>query len=349
MFKRKTVFVVGAGASFEAGLPIGDQLAKIIEQKLDFSYEGGKLVNGSSEIAQGYDVASSRVGLKRGSFVAEGRQIAASMPLSISIDNYLHTHSHNKAALVLGKLAIANSILEAEQESDFFCQPHDIIDFIDLHARYDGTGRSPSWHNTFFKMATENVKRDALDEVFKNVSVITFNYDRCIEHYVESAFAQFMALSRADARALRERLEIIHPYGKVGELHGDFPTGTAFGEKIYGDQLFEISQQLRTFTEQMDDGDTVARMRLRLAEAETIVFLGFAYGDMNLALMEEQRDLRGIEVLGTAFRISEGNRTVIDAQLRRALSLESRHHLPITLESTTCRELLQDHWRRIIR
>lgn len=38
MFKRKTVFIVGAGASKELDLPMGDGLKGIIAQKLFFEW-----------------------------------------------------------------------------------------------------------------------------------------------------------------------------------------------------------------------------------------------------------------------------------------------------------------------
>jgi len=41
MFKSKTLFVVGAGASQEAGLPTGTELKSIIAEKLDITFDHG--------------------------------------------------------------------------------------------------------------------------------------------------------------------------------------------------------------------------------------------------------------------------------------------------------------------
>ena len=38
MFESKTVFVLGAGASHEVGLPVGSGLAEIISKKLDIRF-----------------------------------------------------------------------------------------------------------------------------------------------------------------------------------------------------------------------------------------------------------------------------------------------------------------------
>jgi hypothetical protein len=40
MFHRQTLFVVGAGASFELDLPLGTALAKSIKQKMDIRFGG---------------------------------------------------------------------------------------------------------------------------------------------------------------------------------------------------------------------------------------------------------------------------------------------------------------------
>jgi hypothetical protein len=39
MFKRRTLFVLGAGASAEVGLPLGSQLANTIGTKVDIRFE----------------------------------------------------------------------------------------------------------------------------------------------------------------------------------------------------------------------------------------------------------------------------------------------------------------------
>jgi hypothetical protein len=47
MFKRRTLFILGAGASYEACLPTGVSLAKIIREKMDVRFgEGNKRIGG---------------------------------------------------------------------------------------------------------------------------------------------------------------------------------------------------------------------------------------------------------------------------------------------------------------
>src|SRR6185312_14412777 len=108
-----------------------------------------------------------------------GRAIKVAMPQAISIDNFLHTHSDNEQIVLMGKLGIAVSILNAERYSTIYGDPQrETLTF---------EGLKESWHTTFFKMLTENFQKGDLANLTENVSFITFNYDRCIEHYFAKA------------------------------------------------------------------------------------------------------------------------------------------------------------------
>ena len=41
MIKRPTVFVIGAGAGVDLGMPVGEKLSAIIAQKLDIRFADG--------------------------------------------------------------------------------------------------------------------------------------------------------------------------------------------------------------------------------------------------------------------------------------------------------------------
>lgn len=345
MFKNKTVFVVGAGGSFEVGLPIGDGLALNIADKLNFK-SGSE--GGDYEIDQAMQMmVGARYTRDMVPWYDASHRISRSMPLALSIDNYLHTHSNDEIVVKIGKLAIARCILEAERNSDLYVGPHQQFDFHALHQVYRNKNRYPSWHNTFFKMLTENVKRDGLENVFENITIITFNYDRCIEHYLVHAFAQFMGMTLDESRALCGTLEIIHPYGKVGDYFGG-ETFTYFGDSLDRTRLFQISQQIRTFTEQVTEQDTIELMRRRLSAAYNVVFLGFSYGEMNLDLLKARGDREFKTVIGTALDVSDSNKSHYDQRLRQVLKLESVHNMPIHLQNRTCFQLINDFSRKLL-
>ena len=52
MFKTRTLFVVGAGASAEVNFPVGNQLAQTIGKKLNILYDdfGSRIIAGDSDL-----------------------------------------------------------------------------------------------------------------------------------------------------------------------------------------------------------------------------------------------------------------------------------------------------------
>jgi hypothetical protein len=95
MFKSKTVFVVGAGASAEAGMPIGKTLTSDIAEILRCEGSGRRRHVANSYIQQAIETKITSQGQPLDTtlpnyFVAIDH-IIKNMPLASSIDAYLHT------------------------------------------------------------------------------------------------------------------------------------------------------------------------------------------------------------------------------------------------------------------
>src|SRR5690349_14897211 len=95
MFKSKTLFIVGAGASREAGLPTGTQLTDAIANKLSFEFLNGSWVEGAgnADIHDAIRQHASRNNLPEGDLFRAASKICDAMPQAPSIDHFLHTHS----------------------------------------------------------------------------------------------------------------------------------------------------------------------------------------------------------------------------------------------------------------
>jgi len=114
---RKNVIIVGAGASKEFNLPTGEELKKLIQQKLSYKYDRRthSRVGGDSTIREAILRISK---LEKNSLsYTDCLEIAGNMDRAPSIDNFLHTHKQNHALVRCGKLAIAKCIIEAEGNS----------------------------------------------------------------------------------------------------------------------------------------------------------------------------------------------------------------------------------------
>lgn len=92
---KKTVLILGAGASCEVGLPVGEQLMDSIAKLLDIRYDGYDLVAGDPLIAQALR-ACARLqeppSRDLNELIRAAHNIKNAMAQSQSIDNYLDAH-----------------------------------------------------------------------------------------------------------------------------------------------------------------------------------------------------------------------------------------------------------------
>ena len=128
MFNSKTLFVVGAGASAELGLPTGTELKRLIAHTVDLRFEDfQRQTHGDKLIFQALRKHLSLFPNQSGvaPYQNAGRQIKEAMPLAPSIDNFIDVHRHDDRIALMGKLAITRCILRAERSSSIFIKPED--------------------------------------------------------------------------------------------------------------------------------------------------------------------------------------------------------------------------------
>lgn len=342
MFTRKTVLVVGAGGSHEVNLPVREGLKSRIASKLQIEYDLNTRRSGDGTIAELVIRSARNKNLNPNDFFLAGRQIAAAMPQAISIDNFLHTHAANEDLVMMGKLAIAASILEAEQNSNLIVR--------DRYQTIDFSSYQNIWHNTFCKMLCEGVPLDKIDTVFDNLTIITFNYDRCIEHYVAHWLANYMLIDFGDACRLTSKMKIFHPYGQVGKLPWqDGPAAAVpYGELATIQSLPMIASQIRTFTERVDDDAMLQAMRNALGMADQVVYLGFSFNQMNMNLMRVEASQGLKNVYGTVYGMSGPNVNASRDRIARSLTSPSGGMVNNWfLSGTTANSLLNDHWYQL--
>jgi hypothetical protein len=65
--------------------------------------------------------------------------------------------------------------------------------------------------------------------------------------------------------------------------------------------------QVKTYTEQVENDDTLSSIKQEIAEAETLVFLGFSYLDLNMDVLDPGRECAVRDVFGTAVGISDSD------------------------------------------
>lgn len=283
MFRSKTTFVIGAGASFELNLPIGTGLTGKISETLRLDRKSYEMFSDRSIleavrehlISQGKSTNAN--GFAALAQVAE--RIASNMPLAPSIDNYLNTHRSDDDLVTLGKIAITRCILMAERGSYLYAR-----NGHDYYLPMTNRDLTAAWHVAFWQMLVAGVERDNLADLLANCRFIVFNYDRCLEHFLWLAIQSYFNVSRDEAAAIVNSADIVHAYGKVGGLPWMEDEVIASYGQFTGDNLNAIAGEIRTFTEAVDEGVQI-RLRAMISDADSIVFLGFGFIEQNMALI----------------------------------------------------------------
>lgn len=345
----KTVFVVGAGASFEFGLPIGNDLKNQIGKALAFDVANYRPNPGKGdgylfETIQSYAQYNRGGQIDPAKFFLASSHISSAMVLAPSIDNFIHAHNGNSEVEFCGKLAIAHLILRAESKSKLRFPSETIFT-----PRLDWS--EETWLVALLKLICEDCNLEKLPARLSGIKFIIFNYDRCIEHFIYHAIQLYYGMSPADVGKIVNNIEFFHPYGVVGKLPwqsvSDIAQSMNFGGGPTRDELIKIAAEIKTFTEGTDsDSSDVIAIRRSMEQAERIVFLGFAYHRLNVELLlgptaPERTKTR--RVIGTAYGMSDD-----DARLVRD-DLEQRLFAPslAVRNDVTCVKLFHEYSRAL--
>ena len=137
----------------------------------------------------------------------------------------------------------------------------------------------------FFELLAAGVTRENIGTIFENVTIITFNYDRCIEHFLTHALANYFSIYIEDAKAEAKKLEIFHVYGQVGPYFGEDGNRVDFGSDIHIQPEW-AKQNIKTFTEGFKETAELSAVKSAFSEAASVVFLGSHFHPQNLEVLK---------------------------------------------------------------
>jgi hypothetical protein len=301
------VFVIGAGAHAEYRMPTGAELKSSIASAVNFGTNGSdpELHNLLSDRFKG---ASSR-------YEAAGPELAKVIPSFPSIDEALHWFTSRRDIIEVGKLAIVQQILAAERRSPLATQHSD----------------ESGWLPHFLSMVMSSLQMEQASSAFRNITVINFNYDRVIEHFLYFALQEKYGLSAEIARDVISGLNMIRPYGSVGQLEWqqqDKPR-VPFGYDLGRDheRLFSISTGIYTFTEQIDQ----AEIQPVMDKARMVVFLGFGFHQQNLNLLRVTGGQPWRRAYATALGMQEENKPTMKAAISSVVGCDAPD-MPVLLD-----------------
>src|SRR5215472_7632129 len=194
MITNPTVLVLGAGASADYGFPLGYTLVV-------------QICAGLSSVDSNLYKQLLSCGFTTDEI--EGFRKAFELSGQLSIDTFLE---HRPEFLDIGKATIACCLIPSEDETNFY--------------RRSGRYR---WYEYLFSRMTATKEEFSRNQL----SVLTFNYDRSLEHFLYLALTNSFGLQVGEVAQLLKSIPIVHLYGKLGEL----PYLYSEGSRDYGQQI----------------------------------------------------------------------------------------------------------------
>ena len=353
MLSQSTTFVIGAGASSDFDFPTGEGLQDRITEYLRLNtdarrFESDRMWYALVPLMQQGDFSQL---VQR--YAGAAQRISEGMPLAASIDNFLHTHQQDNDIVLIGKIAIALAIVEAEAASPLAVRAPDSSPASPLSTERYRT----SWYFPFMKLLTMGTRSDDPRAFFRNIRFVVFNYDRCLELVLLYTLKGYYGLQLDQALEVLAGIDIIHPYGSIGPLSDSVGPGIPFG---YRDaDIGNIASGIKTFTESVDER-IVQQARLAVADADTLVFLGFGFLPQNMNLLRPKANRQAMRIYATTFGVSETDELVIREKLQdfvrtpndvgkfEFVRTNSAHTSVIDTDNGTCRNLIENHRMRLL-
>ena len=248
MIEKSTVLVLGAGASVAYGYPTGSDLVENIKTKTN-----------PNQTSVFFDDLLYKYGIKDRKTISKFNE-ALHLSDPPSIDEFL---SHRQEFIEIGKLLIAMELIPCEYKQSLF----------------DREIKNLSWYKSLYdKLRAPEVKLFNKNKL----SIITFNYDRSLEHYLFTVTKNTYGINDTECSEIVSSIPILHVYGMLDELPWQIEGGRPYGQGATPNQIKQASDRIFILSEDREGSIIFDHAFSLLEKAQVVYFLGFGYHDMNL-------------------------------------------------------------------
>jgi hypothetical protein len=338
MLRTRTTLIVGAGASAELQFPSNAELLARVIQGYDFKRTASDTStrDGQLLLRNIYKLAE-RLNKKVEEVAAAAERLRNACRLGRSIDTVLEQYDHDPLVVACGKLAITFFLGQAEARSNLKDAPR-------LEGELPLQGKiAEYWIYQLGQLITSGVPRSRIGQTLEQLTIINFNYDRSIEHFLPYALVMAYGIDLKEAQqVVADKLDIVHPHGAIGRLPwqtGDAPQAEWGVEQPWN--IHAIAAQLKSLNERSADRNALRDIRLSVASAKRLVFLGFGFQPQNVDLLFENTLSHHPDVLISTYGMSAGNTATVAQMIRRLAGLENPDQLMISQSKAW--EVLRDY------
>lgn len=262
MIHRRTVFILGSGASAPFGFPLGRSLLLRVVDWIQ------------RREANLYQVLAG-CGFSDGHMQDFARELEMSM--QPSVDAFLENRPE---FLEVGKASIAAALIPYEAESNL------------LRSRSE-----PHWYEYLFS----RLGPTRADYEQGELSVITFNYDRSFEHFLFLSLRASFGLLGDECKSLLQVVPVVHVYGQLGALDYISPDGRRYYPDLTPQIVKKYSKEIRIVHEGLPDDPQFKQAHDWLSKAEVVCFLGFGYHKSNVERLRLDLVQQGAPVYGSVY------------------------------------------------
>ena len=281
------MLVLGAGASYPYGFPLGFELLTKIRDRCQQIAAEGDL--GNDDIRDEFSRSTGRgdeyivrptngeesLRISFDDFGALAKAIDISKPLSI--DSFLNSN-RNASFAFIARLIIADELLKAEYALGVNGRVREEVD-------HGMNVENDDWLVPLMDRLTSRLPFESLS--LNQLSIVTFNYDRSFEYLLTIRLAARYGVSRDEAETYVNTLPIHHVYGSLGKfsLEAMADLHSRRSEDLRHildshDRRLNAARSIRLMYDDRDKDDKHLKELVR--HAQHIMFLGFGFDDMNL-------------------------------------------------------------------
>jgi len=311
LITNKTVVVVAAGASHDVKMPLGPGLQENIANMLRPDVGVYRHLEGAAA-----NRFKDKDRLHAISIVERASSLTKQLLSAASIDNFLDQHKDERELVDFFKITIAYALADAEKRSalsnDYSTNESSII------------GRTADYFlHDFMNIVMRGHQADNVADSMANLTFVIFNYDRCVERYLDL----WMRFRFGPDFAWQPNApKMIHVYGSLGDYFDSstFNPFTYNGKYAFQNPHLELPQyadKIKVFTEQ-EDSVVQQEILNSIHTAQALIFLGFGFEEQNMRFFEGKWDSK--RVFATTLGMSDPNQVFIKEKLTNQFSDSAR-------------------------